>query len=272
MNRKTKYIFACVFSCMASAIEKSFVIVTASYNNQQWFQLNLDSVFMQKYDNWRLIYIDDFSTDGTADLVEHYVKEKKFQDRVTLIRNSSRRGHLANQYDAINSISKHEIVVNLDGDDWLAHENVLGYLNNIYKDSKVWMTYGQFQFLSNKKVGHCAPLPKEYLDENKIRSLPVFIFSHLRTFYAGLFQKLEMKDLIYEGNFYPRGADMATMYPMVEMAGEHIKFIPEVLYIYNNTNPLSFFWTQDHKLLDAKIRKSIREKTPYKRINKLDFL
>ena len=48
------------------------VIVIASYNNERWVEENLKSVFMQDYSNYRVIYIDDASTDGTADLAEPY--------------------------------------------------------------------------------------------------------------------------------------------------------------------------------------------------------
>ena len=36
--------------------------------------------------------------------------------------------------------------------------------------------------------------------------------------------------------------DLAIMFPMVEMAGQHSKFVNEILYIYN-TPPIN-----DHKL------------------------
>lgn len=256
---------------MMGADPKSFVIVTASYNNKEWYQRNLDSVFGQTYDNWRMIYINDCSTDGTGDLVNRYVHDKSYQDKVIIINNNIRRGHLANQYDAIGSIAKHEIVVNVDGDDWLAHDNVLSYLNMQYQDPNVWLTYGQFAFLSSNKPGYCKPIAQQYLISGKIRIMSQFIFSHLRTFYAGLFHHIKRNDLLYEGNFYPRAADVAIMYPMIEMAGDHALFIPEILYIYNNRNPLGFFWTSNHKDLDAKIHTHLRAQMPYDRLESLGF-
>ena len=32
----------------------------------------------------------------------------------------------------------------MDGDDCVAHENVLAYINNVYQNPDVWLTYGQF--------------------------------------------------------------------------------------------------------------------------------
>src|SRR3989304_2120498 len=54
--------------------EKHFVVIVPSYNNKDWYQKNLDSIFMQKYTNYHVVYIDDVSTDGTGDLVEKYVQ------------------------------------------------------------------------------------------------------------------------------------------------------------------------------------------------------
>ena len=51
---------------MAGAIrERSIVVIIPSYNNVRWVEKNLMSVFEQKYENFRVIYIDDCSTDGT---------------------------------------------------------------------------------------------------------------------------------------------------------------------------------------------------------------
>ena len=70
--------------------EKPIVIIVPSRNNNELFEgterykLNLDSIFNQDYENYRVIYIDDCSSDGTADLVESYIQEKGQAGRVTL--------------------------------------------------------------------------------------------------------------------------------------------------------------------------------------------
>ena len=57
--------------------EKHFVIVCASYNNKDWYRWNLDSLINQDYKNYHIMYIDDFSTDGTGALVAKYIQENK---------------------------------------------------------------------------------------------------------------------------------------------------------------------------------------------------
>jgi len=113
-------------------IQKKLVVVIPSYNNQEWYQKNLDSVFNQNYENYRIIYINDASTDKTGELVEKYVKEKKQNHRVSLIKNTSQEGATANRYKGSHLCKDDEIVLILDGDDWLAHNKVMQVINKTY--------------------------------------------------------------------------------------------------------------------------------------------
>jgi hypothetical protein len=69
--------------------------------------------------------------------------------------------------------------------------------------------------------------------------------SHLRTWKSWLWKKIKNEDLKdKEGNYWDIAGDLGFMFPMVEMSGkEHFRFIPDVLYIYNESNPIN-----DHKV------------------------
>ena len=45
--------------------EHEFVVVVSSFNNDAYFERNLNSIFSQDYKNYHVIYIDDCSTDNT---------------------------------------------------------------------------------------------------------------------------------------------------------------------------------------------------------------
>ena len=64
---------------------------------------------------------------------KEYIKKKNQEHRVTVLENETRIGALANIYRAIHLCSPHKIIVNLDGDDWLAHHEVLAQLDRVYK-------------------------------------------------------------------------------------------------------------------------------------------
>lgn len=241
MIKKLVYILCLLTVFFVNA--KRVVVVTASYNNKDYYKQNLDSIFAQDYADWHLVYIDDCSPDGTGDLVEAYIYEKGHQHRVTLTKNSKRKGALANQYEAIVQCNDDDIIVIVDGDDALAHPSVLSFISAVYVKYDVWLTYGQFAHMSNNMRGFCAPMPEYVVMHNLFRKYQD-IPSHLRTFYAGLFKKIKKEDLQLDGKFYSMTGDMAAMIPMIEMASKgHFIFIPHILLIYNDLNNLN-----DHKV------------------------
>ena len=217
---------------------KKFVIVITSFNNEAWYRYNLESALTQKYPYYRIIYVNDASTDATYDLVVKFLAEHDPHKKVTLINNHKRLGACANFYSTINFCEPDEIVVILDGDDWLAHDNVLDILNSVYQDPQVWITYGQFKHYPIARPGASSPLPRIVIAQNAYREY-AWVTSHLRTFYAFLFHQIEKEDLMYEGDFFPMAPDLAIMFPILEMGGKHSKFIPDILYVYNTATSLN---------------------------------
>jgi len=247
--------------------EKRIVIVTASYNNAAFYRWNLDSVFAQRYENYHLIYYDDGSTDGTYDLVADYVRECGQSHRVTVIRSEVRSGSPAeNHYKIINTCDPHDIIIILDGDDRFAHYDVLSYINTVYEQD-IWLTYGQYKEYPSGDLGHCRAIPQDIIDANDFNKFP-FVQSHLRTFYAGLFQLIRKEDLMCGDKFLPMSGDVATMLPMCQMARKgHFKFIPDVLLEYNAVNPIS-----EHRIsqdLQFSINQFVRTKRTYQALRKL---
>ena len=262
--------FFCSLNTHLEGIEKpvEFVIVTPSYNNERWAVANLESVFKQSYPYWSLIYIDDCSSDQTFNIVTQCVKDHNLQEKCQIIHNSKRCGALANLYTAITSVDPHKVIVTLDGDDTLAHSRVLSILAKVYSDKRIWLTYGNYRNSdTNNAKSCCKAFPEKIIKACAFRSYK-WVSSHLRTFYAGLFQKIKREDLLWNNQFYPMAWDLAMMFPMLEMAaGGHFKFISSILYIYNVGNPIN-----DNKVdlsLLLKLGEDIRAKTPYKKIRTL---
>jgi glycosyltransferase involved in cell wall biosynthesis len=233
-----------IFSCVALfAEDKPFVVVIASYNNEAVCHKNLRSVIEQEYTAYRVIYIDDCSTDRTYERVEQFIKDHHCEDKFTLIRNEKRLGAMENFYRAIHSCKDEEIVAVLDGDDWFSNERVLAILNGYYAKPKVWMTYGSYVYYPTYHKGECSKrIPEKVWDGKGIRhhSQKGVITSHLKTFYAALFKKIRLEDVTLKGEFLSSTWDMAAMFPMLEMCGKrHARFVPEVLYVNNRSNPLN---------------------------------
>jgi len=249
--------------------QKNIVVIIPSRNNSQWYKENVKSVIEQKYSNYRVIYIDDCSTDNTYQLVTEYVKECGAQDKVTVLRNDVRYGAMANIYAAIYTCNDNDIIVLIDGDDWLAHDKVLARINAAYVDPNIWLTYGQFKCYPDGRLGECKDIPAHIIQNNVFREYD-WCSSHLRTFYAGLFKKIKIEDLMYDGNFYDVTWDRAFMYPMLEMCGNHFMFIPDVLYVYNCDNASNDFKTK--LLLQIACSKQIACKVKYQPLSRNDLL
>jgi glycosyltransferase involved in cell wall biosynthesis len=255
----------------SNSTEKRIVIVTCSYNNARFCEWNLDSVRNQKYGNWHMIYVCDGASpeagsDGTNRLVRDYIATHNMQDKVTLICNEQRCGAMANLYKAIHMCNPTDIIAVLDGDDRFAHDHVLARVNQEYQNPNVWLTYGQYREYSSGRRGFCQPMPAQIVEHNAYRSYTSGP-SHLRTFYAGLFHKINKEDLMHEGEFFKMTYDLAMMYPMMEMAGSRFAFIPDILVDYNDINPIN-----DHKVskdLQRQLDLLIRGKELYQKLESL---
>ena len=248
--------------------EKRFAIVIASYNNAEYVDWNIMSALSQDYKNFHIVYVNDCSTDGTVDVLKEVLERENKEHMVTIIDNKVRSGALKNIHNAIhNHTDDNDIIVSLDGDDALADPHVLSHLNKVYTNpwKEVWMTYGQFQEKNSGTMGFCKNIKKKYIKNGNFRDI-TDIPSHLRTFYSWLFKRIEAEDLKYEGEFFTMSWDMAFMFPMIEMANNRFQFIPRVMYIYNDNNPIS-----DHRVncgMQRTLDKYIRSQTPYEKLEK----
>jgi len=87
--------------------------------------------------------------------------------------------------------------------------------------------------------GNCRPVPPAAIDQQRSREIP-FVFSHLRTFKFFLWKQIRDASLRdAQGRYFRAAWDLAIMYPFLEMAGHSIKYIHDILYVYNCESPLS---------------------------------
>lgn len=253
------------------ALEKDLVIVVCSYNNELWVERNLNSIFLQTYHKYRVIYIDDCSTDKTAEKVKNFINQHNLERNWILISNKTRSYKLANLYRTIHEeCENHQIVVEIDGDDWLLTDSVLAFINQIYKDESIWLTYGGFRTWPQEyKHLQIQPL-SNHADQQGIRQTctETYRFMALRTFYAGLFKKIKKTDLVEDQNFFTIGSDIATMIPMLEMAGERSYYIDEPVYIYNTATEFNDFKRDRHG--QRRLANIIKSKNCYQRLSHRD--
>jgi len=248
--------------------KQHFTIVIPAYNCERWAKRNILSAVKQEYDNFDVIYTSDASTDDTLNQVKEAIEDYSgdVKDNIRIFSNEENKKALYNIVRSVNESKPGTVIVTLDGDDWLPHQNVLDNLNEVYSDPEVWMTAGSYLDSYSGMVSS-PNLSESYWDGNIRRHL--WTISHLRTFRRKLFLKINIDDMLdRDGNLYKFTFDQAMMYPMAEMAGpKHFREIRDVLYIYNRLNPLSV--DRVHRSDQLRIEQDIRNRKPYQRLEKL---
>jgi glycosyltransferase involved in cell wall biosynthesis len=196
----------------------------------------MDTVRDQNYENYVHIVVDDASDDGTWDMMKAHEHERSVlyrnESNVKWIQNAVWRleGHLVGEED---------VVVVLDGDDWLAHAEVLQRVRDEYVSNEVWMTSSLFGYPDGGDSSWIPRYSADVLQSRAFRQV-TWSFTHLRTFKAFLWYALDKDDLRGpNGEYAPYTYDQALLFPMLEMCPYgKVKMIDNVLYVYNNKNPL----------------------------------
>ena len=239
-----------------------FNIIVPVFNAEKYIEKCLNSILKQTYKRFQVKIVDDCSTDRTYELASSISNRNS---NFEIIKNSKRVGALHNIHKLLNEEiiePSKTIDIVIDGDDYLYSENVLNIVKNKYLTKDCLITYGSH--ISSKGVQG-----KKY--PNFIKNLNLFrkyfwYASHLKTFRHDLWLKVNPNDLIdKKGKYYSVAWDLAMMFPMLEMAGNRQEFVSEILYAYNDNNPISdHIIRRKEQILSAK---EIRKKRRYKKIN-----
>lgn len=127
-----------------------------TYNRAHLITKAIDSVLNQTLTNWKLLIIDDCSTDDTMKTVEPYVKK---DHRITYFRLEKNVGICRVLNTALKMVET-KYMVQLDSDDWLesvALEKLLYGMENssknvalAYGDHKVWKTKEKYKIVTQR--------------------------------------------------------------------------------------------------------------------------
>jgi glycosyltransferase involved in cell wall biosynthesis len=251
--------------------QNKFVIIIPSYNNLEWVEYNLASVLNQTYTNYEVVYIDDASTDGTYDKVVDIIKELP---NWTIIRNLENKGATYNYFHNLNNYIKDpaEIVIHLDGDDWLYDETVLEKLNTFYNEKDCWMTYGGFIVWNGLEEESTLPYPQstlypEFIHNHKLYRQDLWRASHLRTYRAYLLQAINLDDLksLEDGKYYWHASDLAFQYPCMEMCPkDKIQVVDFYDCVYNHSKANQVRTHERESADNSKYELEIRNRKKYK--------
>jgi len=136
-----------------------------------------------------------------------------------------------------------DIVLHLDGDDWLIDDNVLQNLIDYYDKHQVWMTYGGFYCYKDSteqlQIGHPQNTPyPEYVLNNKLFRKDVWRASHFRTYKTFLYRQLDVNELYsaIDGKLFWHATDLAFQFSYMEMCkSDKIGVVDFPTYVYNQS-------------------------------------
>lgn len=152
-----------------------FCIVVPSFNNANNFryEYNLQSIFNQDYSNYRVVIIDDASTDNTTALIKYFLKKsKELASKVVLITNKKQMNTVPNVHMAIKKYCQpKEIGFFVDGDDQLVGKNVFKVYNAIYQSKQPAIAYSLSLYYSALDNHVKDGISKPYTDQEKTKNM-----------------------------------------------------------------------------------------------------
>jgi len=242
-----------------------FYIVSVMFNAQNAVLEHIDMLKQQSNQNFHCVLVDDISTDQSVSVASQAISD---DPRFSLIVNSEKKYKVRNVVDALNSVSAddEDIVLIVDGDERLAHADVLQRLLEVYQHNNALLTYGSHLNGSGLRADMCQAYSDKVIHRNTFRRAK-WHASHLETFKYKLFKQIRFADLSItqqelehtvkntplkgrfksglswrhikrdellepSGQYIRHMDDKVLLFPMLEMAGDRAIFIEETLYLY----------------------------------------
>jgi hypothetical protein len=237
-----------------------YLFIIPVFNSDPWIEKTLGSIYGQNNANWRCYIGDDLSTDSTYACAEKFIKEDK---RFRLFKNKTKKYALKNIEDLIKEArpDDEEVIVILDGDDWLSNKYVLDTLDKYYDDEAL-VTFGSFIEYPTGKIGsESSSYPDVIVGENNFRK-DVWRASHLKTLKHRVWKDIKPEDFLDNDNeHYKSSYDQAIMLPALELTANRSRFIKEVLCVYNVGNPNAVNKKNQHQQHENMLE--IRNKAKY---------
>lgn len=224
--------------------QKRIVIISPFYNAEKYIENHIRSVAQQNYNNYLHILINDASTDNSRQIAEKTIKELFSENPYYYVMNNNENnvGAIANQLSVIEEyVCDDDIVIFLDGDDWLVNNNsIFHYYNDLY-NSGYDFTYGSMWSLADNIPLIAQDYPNNVKQNKTFRNhkfnwgIP---YTHLRTVLGKLTKDLNKDSYKVDGKWMKAGADNPLFYELIERASKPLA-VKEIMVNYNDVNPLN---------------------------------
>ena len=126
---------------------KRFSVIVAAYNVEDYIERALKSVVNQTLKNIEIIVINDCATDSTEEKILKFYNE---YDNIVYIKHEKNKRLGAARNTGL-SVAKGEYIIFLDGDDYLAEDNVLERIDKLIGKDEIDVTYLGFKIEGDRE-------------------------------------------------------------------------------------------------------------------------
>jgi FkbM family methyltransferase len=225
--------------------QKRIVIISPFWNAENYIEKHIQSVAAQEYDNYIHILIDDASTDDSFQIAKNTIQSlnSELHSRFRLIKNTENIGAIANQIKGISHCKSDDIVMLLDGDDWLINNNtIFHYYNDLYNQGyeftygSMWSVVDDIPLIAQEYPAK-VKANKSYRNHHFNWKIP---YTHLRTCIGKHLFGIDPNNYKVDGKWMKSGADNPLFYELIEkVEPTKIYCNREIVCNYNDANPLN---------------------------------
>lgn len=233
-----------------------FCIIIPNYNNDHgkykgktFLQNCIESVLNQTYKNFKIIIVDDMSTDTSVKTVKNYVDK---DERIILLENKRKRYNGGSRNVAIEYAKDNmnfDYYLFLDSDDWWKNENVLQKINDNLWDCELMLLGCEMIFpdgTTQTKINEYNNYKDFFICDNKT--------------WCTAWSRVIRKDKIV---YFPESCIMEDRSWSYEQADnicfENIRNLKQPLYIWNRMNTTNSVSIVRDKVWEASAWKHIGE-------------
>jgi glycosyltransferase involved in cell wall biosynthesis len=225
-------------------MQSQVYILIRSWKCFPYLEHSLSSVVGQKDKRFTVLFVDDCS--DYTQVQKKYIRTMLAGHIVRF--NTTRKYAARNAYEMIHKYAKNDndIIINVDGDDWLPRNDVISMVKKIYASTNCMLTYGNCEYYhpgyadhgrlasADGQLNHRYP---SVIERANAYRKTFFIPLHLRTWKAGLFKKINKESFLRPDGAWTRSCeDQAMFLPMLEIAGGKYQVLHQSLYVYNRQN------------------------------------
>ena len=216
-----------------------FSLVIPVLNKRQYLTKLITSIQNQLYENIEIVFVDDYSKDGSIELIQEYMRKDK---RIVLIKHKKNLGTLITRNDGVLNANG-EYILFVDPDDMILEDS----LQNLYEVTLNYSNIDVIQFRAYRKKISIVPWARGYKSFNKIVEQPELcsimfysngILGQINYFiWAKLFKRkifLEAIDKIgdyYRNQFMTLYEDVAMLFVVLSIAKNYV-YVNVYGYLY----------------------------------------